>query len=193
MPTMNEALIRQAVSESLALKDQFFAENSGLLMQAGRRMADALRSGGRVLTFGNGGSAADAQHLAGELVGRFRRERPGLSAIALTTDPSVITAVGNDLGFENVFRRQVEAHGRPGDVAVGITTSGRSPNVVKALSLARERGLVTVGLTGRGGGDVAGVADFLFAVPHKDTPRIQEVHGMVVHFLCEIVEDLAAS
>jgi len=156
---------------------------------AGARIAECLRGGGKVLTFGNGGSAADAQHLAGELVGRFLRDRAALSAIALTTDSSVTTAIANDMGYDSVFRRQVEAHGRPGDVAVGITTSGRSPNVVQALQLARERGLVTLGLTGGGGGRLVGAVDYLIDVPHAETARIQEVHTMVVHVLCQIVEE----
>ena len=152
-------------------------------------MAQCLRAGGKVLTFGNGGSASDAQHLACELVGRFARDRPGMAALALTTDPSVMTAVGNDFGFAEVFRRQVEAHGRPGDVAVGISTSGRSANVVDALRLAREKGLLTVGLTGGGGGRLGGLVHYLVDVPHDQTQRIQEVHGMVVHVLCQVVED----
>ena len=186
---MDEQAVRLVAAESVALKQRFFEANAGLLVAAGRRMAESLRGGGRVLAFGNGGSAADAQHLAGELVGRFRRDRAALSAIALTTDSSVVTAIGNDMGYDSVFRRQVEAHGRPGDVAVGITTSGRSPNVVQALQLARERGLVTMGLTGGGGGRLAGAVDYLIDVPHTETARIQEVHVMVVHVLCQIVEE----
>jgi D-sedoheptulose 7-phosphate isomerase len=186
---MDEQAVRLLAAESVALKQRFFEANAGLLVAAGRRMAECLRGGGRVLAFGNGGSAADAQHLAGELVGRFRRDRAALSAIALTTDSSVVTAIGNDMGYEAVFRRQVEAHGRPGDVAVGITTSGRSPNVVQALQVARERGLVTMGLTGGGGGRLAGAVDYLIDVPHAETARIQEVHVMVVHVLCQIVEE----
>jgi D-sedoheptulose 7-phosphate isomerase len=155
-------------------------------------MAESLLAGGRVLAFGNGGSAADAQHFVAELVGRFRCERAGLSAIALTTDPSIVTAVANDMGFASVFRRQVEAHGRPGDVALGISTSGRSPNVVEALRAARQRGLVTVGLTGNGGGEVAGLVHHLIDVPHPDTQRIQEVHSMVLHVLCQVVEEAAS-
>lgn len=186
---MDESDILARARESIALKETFFRENAGLLLEVGRRMAAALRAGGQVLTFGNGGSAADAQHLAGELLGRFLRDRRALPAIALTTDPSVLTAVANDMGFDAVFRRQIEAHGRQGDVAVGITTSGRSPNVVAALGAARERGLLTVGLTGGGGGKLPGLVDFLIDVPSASTPRIQEVHGMVVHLLCEIVED----
>jgi D-sedoheptulose 7-phosphate isomerase len=186
---MDEQAVRLLAAESVALKQRFFEANASLLVAAGRRMAECLRGGGRVLAFGNGGSAADAQHLAGELVGRFQRDRAALSAIALTSDSSVVTAIGNDMGYESVFRRQVEAHGRPGDVAVGITTSGRSPNVVQALQRARERGLVTMGLTGGGGGSLAGAVDYLIDVPHAETARIQEVHVMVVHVLCQIVEE----
>jgi D-sedoheptulose 7-phosphate isomerase len=186
---MDEQGIKRLAAESVALKQRFFEANAGLLVAAGARIAECLRGGGKVLTFGNGGSAADAQHLAGELVGRFLRDRAALSAIALTTDSSVTTAIANDMGYDSVFRRQVEAHGRPGDVAVGITTSGRSPNVVQALQLARERGLVTLGLTGGGGGRLVGAVDYLIDVPHAETARIQEVHTMVVHVLCQIVEE----
>ena len=188
---MDEQRIRDIAADSVALKQRFFAEQAGQLLAVGRRIAASLKAGGKLLAFGNGGSAADAQHLAGELVGRFKRDRAALSALALTTDPSVITAIGNDMGYEAIFRRQVEAHGRPGDVAVGISTSGRSPNVVEALRLARSNGLVTVGLTGGGGGRLAGLVDHLLDVPHTDTARIQEVHGMIVHILCEIVEEEA--
>jgi len=186
---MDEQGIKRLAAESVALKQRFFEANAGLLVAAGTRIAECLRGGGKVLTFGNGGSAADAQHLAGELVGRFLRDRAALSAIALTTDSSVTTAIANDMGYDSVFRRQVEAHGRPGDVAVGITTSGRSPNVLQALQLARERGLVTLGLTGGGGGRLVGAVDYLIDVPHAETARIQEVHTMVVHVLCQIVEE----
>jgi D-sedoheptulose 7-phosphate isomerase len=186
---MDEAGVRAVAADSVALKQRFFEESAPLLVEVGQRMAESLRSGGKVLTFGNGGSAADAQHLAGELVGRFLKDRPALAAVALTTDPSILTAVANDMGYEAVFRRQVEALGKPGDVAVGISTSGRSPSVVEALRVARERGLLTVGLTGGGGGRLGGLVHYLIDVPHHETPRIQEVHGMVVHILCEIIED----
>jgi D-sedoheptulose 7-phosphate isomerase len=189
---MNADDIGRIVADSVALKERFFAASAPLLLEVGRRMGEILLAGGRVLAFGNGGSAADAQHFVSELVGRMRRERAGLSAIALTTDPSIVTAVGNDMGFDAVFRRQVEAHGRPGDVALGITTSGRSPNVIEGLRAARARGLVTVGLTGNGGGAVAGLVDHLIDVPHRDTQRIQEVHSMVLHVLCEVVEEAAS-
>ena len=185
---MDEEAVRLVVAESVALKQRFFAASAGLLVEVGRRMAECLRGGGKVLAFGNGGSAADAQHLAGELVGRFLRDRPALSALALSSDPSVVSAIANDMGYESVFRRQVEAHGRRGDVALGITTSARSASVVQGLQAARERGLVTVALTGGGGGRLAGLVDYLVAVPDEQTARVQEVHAMVVHVLCQVVE-----
>ncbi len=186
---MDEAEVRRVAAESIALKQRFFAENAAQILEIGRRIAERVGAGAKVLAFGNGGSAADAQHLTGELVGRFRRDRPPLAALALSTDTSVLTAIGNDLGYEAVFRRQVEAHGRPGDVAVGITTSGRSANVVEALRAARDRGLLTVGLSGGGGGELRGLVDHLIDVPHQETARIQEVHGMVIHLLCQIIEE----
>jgi D-sedoheptulose 7-phosphate isomerase len=189
---MNADDIRRLVADSVALKQRFFDASAPLLLEVGGRMARSLLAGGRVLAFGNGGSAADAQHFVAELVGRMRRERTALAAIALTTDPSILTEVGNDMGFDAVFRRQVEAHGRPGDVALGISTSGRSPNVIEGLRAARERGLLTVGLTGNGGGALAGRVDHLIDVPHPDTQRIQEVHTMVLHVLCEVVEEAAS-
>ena len=186
---MDEAGIRAVAVRSQALHESFFAERTSQVLRAGRALSRGLLAGGKVLVFGNGGSAADAQHLAAELVGRYLKDRRALPAIALTTDASIVTAVGNDLGFDLVFRRQVEAHGRKGDVAVGISTSGRSPNVIKALETARASGLVTVALTGAGGGKLAGLVDHLIDVPSTDTPRVQEVHGLVVHLLCQIVEE----
>jgi D-sedoheptulose 7-phosphate isomerase len=189
---MNAGDIRRLVAESTALQERFFEDNAPLLLEVGTRMAESLLAGGRVLAFGNGGSAADAQHLVAELVGNFRRERVALAAMALTCDASVVTSVANDRGFEAVFRRQVEAHGRAADVALGISTSGRSPNVVEGLRAARSLGLVTVGLTGNGGGALVGLVDHLLVVPHADTARIQEVHGLVVHVLCEVVDEVAS-
>jgi len=150
----------------------------------------ALASGGKVLVFGNGGSAADAQHFVAELVGRYEagRTRRALPALALSSDPSVVTALGNDLGFAQVFARQVEAHGRPGDVALGLTTSGTSANVLAGLETARRLGLGTIAFTGRAAGlDVP--ADVHVAVPADRTPRVQEVHGTLLHALCELVEE----
>ncbi|HEY5907161.1 MAG TPA: SIS domain-containing protein [Vicinamibacteria bacterium] len=186
---MDIAAIRDVAARSIAAKQRFFAERAEIVLQVGHVLSACLRAGGKILVFGNGGSAADAQHLAAELVGRYLVDRRALPAIALVTDPAIITAVGNDLGYEAIFRRLVEAHGRPGDVAIGISTSGRSRNVLAALEWARANGLVTVGLTGGGGGALAGLVDHLIDVPSSETPRIQEVHGLVVHLLCQIVEE----
>jgi D-sedoheptulose 7-phosphate isomerase len=150
---------------------------------------DALARGGKLLAFGNGGSSADAQHLCAELVGRFRLERQALPAIALTTNQALLTAWSNDHQFDDVFARQVEALGRPGDVAMGISTTGNSPNVVNALRVARSRGLGTLGLTGAGGGRMAEFCDVLMAVPLNETPRIQEVHLVTYHSMCAAIED----
>lgn len=149
---------------------------------------EAVRSGNKLMFFGNGGSAADAQHLATELVVRFSRDREAIAAIALTTDSSVLTAGGNDLGFERVFSRQIEALGRPGDVAIGSSTSGRSPNVIEALKTARRSGLKTVGFTGGDGGELVGLVDGLLIVPSDVTSRIQEMHLTIGHMLCGALE-----
>jgi len=151
-------------------------------------MVEALASGKKILWCGNGGSAADAHHMAAEIVGRFRRERRGLPSIALTTDTSILTAVANDYGFESVFSRQVEALGNAGDVLIAISTSGNSPNVVKAVEVAKELGVITIAFTGIGGGKLAKLADYIFAVPSKDTARVQEAHSLVAHMLCDWVE-----
>jgi len=159
---------------------------------AAKMLIDALRGGRRVYVFGNGGSAADAQHIACELVGRFRRERAALGVLALTTDSSALTCIANDYSFERVFARQLEAFARPGDVAMGLSTSGNSPDVVAALRRARELGVGTVALTGAGGGACAALADVLLDVPADCTPRVQEVHAVIYHILCELVEDALA-
>jgi D-sedoheptulose 7-phosphate isomerase len=148
----------------------------------------ALEKGHKLLIMGNGGSAADAQHFAAEIVGRFKLERRALPAIALNTDTSILTAVGNDYGFDLVFSRQVEALAQPGDVVIGISTSGSSNNVYGALLRAREIGCSTVGLLGRDGGSLAGIADIPLVVPVQDTPRIQEVHVTIIHIVCELIE-----
>jgi D-sedoheptulose 7-phosphate isomerase len=155
---------------------------------AAGRVADALRAGGKLLLCGNGGSAADAQHWAGELVSRFHYDRPGLAAIALTTDSSILTAIGNDYGYERLFARQVEALGRPGDVLFALSTSGRSPNILAALRAARAGGLATVGFTGQGGAEMSPLCDLLLRVPSGATPRIQEGHEALGHAICAIVE-----
>ena len=158
------------------------------LLQAIDAIARAFRSGHRVLVFGNGGSAADAQHVAAEFVGRFQRERRALAAVALTTDPSILTAIGNDYAYDRVFARQIEALGESGDIAFGITTSGSSANVIEAFRIAKARGLTTVALTGRDGGEAGRMADIHVNVPDDSTARAQEVHRTLLHAICEIVE-----
>ncbi len=148
-----------------------------------------LKRGNKILIAGNGGSAADSQHFAAELVGRFLKERSGIPAIALTTDTSVLTCIGNDYGYERVFSRQVEALGKPGDVFFGISTSGNSENVVQAVQRAKEMGIVTVGLLGRDGGSLKKLCDYELTVPLNETPRIQEFHIMTIHMICEIIEE----
>jgi len=148
----------------------------------------ALRQGNKILLAGNGGSAADAQHLAGELISRFHYDRPGLPAFSLSTDTSVLTAIGNDYGYENLFARQIEAIGNAGDVFIGISTSGRSPNIVKALQVARAKGVLTVGLTGHGGGQMPALCDHCLRVPSDSTPRIQEGHIAIGHTICMLIE-----
>ncbi len=160
----------------------------GALQGAAESCIAALRAGGKVLLAGNGGSAADAQHIAGELVSRFMFDRPGLPGIALTTDTSILTAIGNDYGYERLFSRQVQALGRRGDVFIAYSTSGSSPNIVAALKTAREMGLVTVGFTGNRGGTMNALCEHLLAVPSPETPRIQEGHLVMGHILCGLIE-----
>jgi D-sedoheptulose 7-phosphate isomerase len=151
-------------------------------------VAETVGKGGKLLIMGNGGSAADAQHFAAEIVGRFKLERRALPAIALSTDTSILTAVGNDYGFDMVFRRQVEALAQAGDLVVGISTSGSSANVYGALLLAKELGCRTIGLLGRDGGTIAGIVDIPLTIPVQDTPRVQEAHVTIIHIICELVE-----
>ncbi len=177
------------VRDSVQLKESFFERHADAVLEAGTVFSEALRSGKKLLIFGNGGSAADAQHFSAELVNRFRADRPALAAIALTTDSSILTSVANDSHYDEVFSRQIDALGGKGDVAIGITTSGSSPNVLNAITMATERGLRTVGLSGRDGGKLADSVELCLTVPHQETARIQEVHAMLVHFFCQIIED----
>ncbi len=157
-------------------------------------MIDCIKKGGKVMFAGNGGSAADSQHLAAELVGRFMKDRRPLAGMALTTNTSIITAVANDYSFDDIFSRQVEGLGKPGDVFFGISTSGNSPNILKAVESARSAGIITIGLTGNGGGKMAQAVDYLIDVPYKGkSARIQEVHILIGHILCELVEDAVLS
>lgn len=181
--------VQTIVNESLALKQRFFSESVEMIVRIANEVVRALKSGNKVLLFGNGGSAADAQHIAAEFVNRFLHDRPGLPAIALTTDTSALTSIGNDLGFEYVFSRQIEALGKKSDVAIGISTSGNSPNVLHGIRRAKEMGLVTVGFTGRDGGKLGPLVDYHVHVPHPATARVQEIHIMVGHIVCQLVDE----
>ena len=176
-----------AIAEHLEVVRQVEAQQP-VLESIARAMTATLRAGGKILWCGNGGSAGDSQHLAAELVGRFRRQRRGLASLALTADSSALTSIANDYGYEAVFSRQVEALGVAGDLLVGISTSGNSQNVVAALEAARSQGLTTVAFTGAGGGRMAKLADHLFAVESKETARIQEAHILAGHMLCDWIE-----
>ena len=189
MPSLEE-IARQELLEGVALRERAARDLAAPLAQAADLIARALRAGGKLLICGNGGSAADAQHYATELVARlYQRERPALAAIALTTDTSALTALANDYGFERVFSRQVEALGRPGDVLLGLSTSGNSPNVLRAIEQARRQQLAVVVFTGEGGA-MSGLADVALAVPARNTMRVQEIHLALGHTLCKLVEEL---
>lgn len=181
-------LIDQFVSESLRVKAEFFQENKNRIAQVAETIAHGLRNGRKVLFFGNGGSAADAQHLAAELVGRFGPDRSPLAGISLATDTSALTALANDYGYDKVFARQIQALGHAGDTAIGISTSGNSPSILEALDVARSMGLFTVGFTGATGGKMIDRAEVLFRVPSRQTPRIQEAHIMLGHIICDLVD-----
>ncbi len=180
--------VAATLREAAHLHETAARESAGAVAVAVETLSAALGSGGKVLIFGNGGSAADAQHFACELVGRFLRERQALAAIALTTDASTMTAVANDYGFDRVFVRQIEALGRPGDVAIGISTSGSSANVLAGVQYAKSRGLKTVAFTGGDGGPIGAAADVHVNVPHALTPRVQEVHRTLIHAVCDQIE-----
>jgi len=183
------SLIDKRLAESADVKLATSRTCAEAIAKAAEMISDTLRSGGKVLLCGNGGSASDCQHIAAELVGRFRSTRRGLSAVALTTDTSVLTSVGNDFGFEKVFSRQVEALGRAGDVLIGVSTSAGSANVVEAVTLAGEMGLSTIALVGLKEGPLAHRADVVIKVPSSETPRIQEAHITVGHIISELVEN----
>ncbi|MFI5330180.1 MAG: SIS domain-containing protein [Desulfobaccales bacterium] len=184
------ARLEAAVDESISLKKRFVAAQGDAVVAAAQMLAGVFQAGGKVFLFGNGGSAADAQHLAAEFVNRFQVERPPLAALALTTDTSILTAVANDYDFLQVFAKQVRALGRPGDLALGLSTSGNSPNVVEGLKTARQLGLRTLALSGRDGGPVAQAAELALIVPSRNTARIQEVHITIGHVLCDLVDFL---
>ena len=180
--------VESVLRDAARLHERTAGASVGAVVAVADAMLSAFGSGAKVLIFGNGGSAADAQHFACELVGRFLRERRALAAMALTADTTAMTAIANDDGFDRVFVRQIEAHGRPGDIAVGISTSGTSANVLAGLTYAKSRGLKTVAFTGGSGGPIGAAADLHVNVPHDLTPRVQEVHRTLIHAVCDLIE-----
>jgi D-sedoheptulose 7-phosphate isomerase len=182
------AFLQTLFTASMAAHEKFASSSLQAIATAAEAVGHSLRSGGKVLAFGNGGSASDAQHLVAELVGRFEGERRALAAIALTADSNVVTAISNDYGYDRLFVRQIDGLGRPGDIAFGISTSGRSPNVVAALTAAKSRGLITIALTGRDGGPMGADADIHLHVAEEATPRVQEVHRTILHAMCSLID-----
>jgi D-sedoheptulose 7-phosphate isomerase len=180
--------ILSEIQESIAVKEELAGGASQLIADAARMIIASMQSGGKLIVFGNGGSAADAQHLSAELVGRYRQDRKAFPAIALTTDSSALTSISNDYGFDAIFSRQLEAIGKPGDVVVAISTSGNSPNVLLALATAKKLGIASIGLTGKSGGKLRSSVDVCLSVPSDSTPRIQEAHGLVIHILSGLIE-----
>ena len=181
--------VRHILEAAIVTHQRVRDGNLDAVVEAARLIRDAHAAGGKLLIFGNGGSAADAQHISSELVNRFQREREAIAAVALTTDASILTSVANDYEFDRVFVRQIEALGRRGDVALGISTSGTSVNVVRGMEAARDRGMKTIALTGRDGGVVGRAADVHVNVPDASTARVQEVHRTLIHAICELVEE----
>jgi D-sedoheptulose 7-phosphate isomerase len=182
------AHIAREIQESISVKTQL-GRAAGQIAEAAAAIVNCLRVGGKLIAFGNGGSASDAQHMVAELVGRYAVQRQALAAVALTTNSSSLTAIANDFGFEEIFARQLEALAKPQDVALAISTSGNSPNVLRALETAKALGLKKIGLTGNDGGKLRDLADICVIVPSSSTPRIQEAHSLVIHILCGIVEN----
>ena len=187
---MNQFITHQ-IKASIEVKQAILADTAMIatLRQTAEAAIQAYRNGHKLLLAGNGGSAGDAQHIAGEMVNRLRFDRPALPAVALSTDTSVLTAIGNDISFEQVFARQVEALGMAGDMFIGISTSGKSPNIMRALQACEKKGIIRVGFTGQGGGEMAPYCDYCLAVPSRETPRIQESHILIAHIFCALVEE----
>ena len=190
---MDSPDLRYVVEEfqsSVAVKQRILEDSAFIeqVLRMGQLLIERYRGGNKLLIGGNGGSAADAQHIAAEFVSRFNFDRPGLPALALTTDTSILTAVGNDYGYDQLFRRQLEANGAAGDVFLGISTSGNSPNILQALEVASEKGVTTFGMTGESGGAMRELCDYCLCVPSAETPRIQEAHILIGHTLCAMVE-----
>lgn len=191
MEDLMKAYISQQIAEAQRVMSAMLADEAILSAVKGAAEAciNSMRNGCKILLAGNGGSAADAQHIAGEFVSRFAFDRPGLPAIALTTDTSIITAIGNDYGYEILFARQVQAHGKKGDVFIGYSTSGKSPNILRALEEAKNKGLICIGMTGNHNGPMLELCDYLLQVPSGDTPKIQEGHLVLGHVICGLVEN----
>jgi D-sedoheptulose 7-phosphate isomerase len=186
---MKEKIIK-AFKDSIAVKEKFVSENIDTIVEVSKLVADTLNKGRKILLFGNGGSACDASHIAAEFVNRFKKERPAFPAIALNTDMAVITSIANDYDYVNIFARQLKALAQDGDVVIAISTSGNSPNVIKAVDVARKKKLTTIAFTGAKGDRIASKSDYVFAVPSSDTPRVQETHITLGHVLCQMVEEI---
>ena len=182
-------IIQEAILESIRVKEELLKNNLSQIVEISKDIVEAIRKGGKLIIFGNGGSASDAQHIAAELVGRFKKDRPAIPAISLTVNTSVITALANDFGYDVIFARQIEGLAVKGDVVLAISTSGKAKNVVMGLKQAKKMGLATVALTGCDGGEIAKLADASVIVPSSQTPRIQESHILIGHIICELVEE----
>lgn len=180
----------KAFDDSIRVKEKFVKENAALVIEVSKLIADAFNEGKKLIIFGNGGSACDASHIAAEFVNRFRRDRPGLPAISLNTDTAVLTSIANDYDYSEIFARQVKTLAGPGDIAVAISTSGGSKNILKAVDVAKKKGLKVIAFTGSKGEKLASKSDYAFVVPSDDTPRIQETHITLGHVLCQIVEEI---
>jgi len=185
--------VKEIISESIQVKEELLKTEVSRILEIAQVVVEAIKKGGKLIVFGNGGSASDAQHIAAELVGRFKKDRPALAAVALTTNTSVITALANDFGYDIVFARQIEALAKKGDVALGISTSGKAKNVNLALKQAKKMGLKTIALSGGNGGEIVKVADYSLIVPSSVTARIQEAHITIGHIICELIEEASFS
>jgi D-sedoheptulose 7-phosphate isomerase len=182
-------IIQEAILESIRVKEELLKNNLGEIVEISKKIIESLKKGGKLIIFGNGGSASDAQHIAAELVGRFKKDRAALPAISLTVNTSIITALANDFGYDVIFSRQIEALAEKNDIVLGISTSGKAKNVVLGLKQAKKMGLFTLALTGGDGGDIAKQADLSLIVPSSQTARIQESHILIGHIICELVEE----
>ena len=186
---MREKILREC-KESIAVKQKFVNENIEAIIEVSKVLADTFSNGGKLILFGNGGSACDASHIAAEFVNRFKKERPAFPALALNTDMAILTSIANDYDYVNIFERQVKAFAQEGDIVIAISTSGSSPNVVKAVDAAHRKKVKTIAFTGDKGDKLAEKSDYVFAVPSNNTPRIQETHIILGHVLCQMVEEI---